>query len=713
MPIPTCTLSYWNGAPTMHVDGTPISSVAYFCTEPTESRLQAMQRGGVRLITWGVGGSTAHASDTGWRGDGQFDYRHLDEAAAMILEYIPDAWLMPRIAATAPNWWLQRYPGEAAVIANGDTIGNGTGCGAAWSDDPRTMTVSQASDRWQTDCEFALTKLVEHIDASSWGHRCVALQPNGGVNEWFVSHGHVYTDYGPLALGAFRQWLADQGVADADRATIPSPEELQTGTWGGWHDPQVSQRCQQWWQFYHALNARRMQDTCAAVKQASNNRLLVGGFYGYIGDSYTNGVPAAWLYGHHHPLREVTEHPAVDFLAAPYSYQNRQPGGTPESQIPTASCDLAGCFTFTENDLGTFWAVRDESESGIAKSFSTMVRDQGQRVIRRQGFWWMDLLRDNPTWPAEWYTHPVLEKLINQLTTLQSEEAARPVSQWHPEIAVVLGNDTPFHCRAGHPSPADWVSRPLRDVLPAIGAPMDVIMLDDLARDNLPDYRLFIFLDIPCVTPEQRAMVHRCLSQRQATAYFHGLPGLIDGTTLDADHISALTGISLTLLGGQPIAGTGRRLTQRFSAFDHQLLRDITPSTTMGGAPVDAACFITDPEATVLANMSLKGRASMAIKTTAAGWTSVYSCLPGAPATFFRNLATLAGAHAFTEVDAVVDACDSLLLVHQIGPGPVQVKLHRDWSAAVDRITGARWEASNGYLTLDGAHGTTHLLGPG
>lgn len=569
MPIPPCTRKMWNGAPTFHVHNQPINSVAYFCPDPTPERLQAMQRAGVKIITWGVGGSTAHASDTGWKGGDVFDYHHLDAAADMILQYIPDAWLIPRIAITAPAWWMRANPDDIALLHTGEREGPGTACGASWSDDPRPWTVSQASDKWQQDAEFALTKLVQHIDGSDWGQRCIGLQPNGGVNEWFVGHGHVWTDYSDLNLRAFRAWLKAQGEADADTATIPSPEALCSGSWAGWNDPGTSRDNERWWRFYHAQNAERMLQTNTAVKRASDNRLLVGGFYGYIGDSYANSEPAAWLYGHHHQLADVTEHPAVDFLAAPYSYKNRQPGGTPESQIPTAACDLAGCFTFTENDLGTFWSVEDESAEAIANSTGTMIRDQGQRIIRRQGFWWMDLLRITSDWKSDWYTHPIIEQLINKLTTLQAEEAARPANTWHAQIAVVLANDTPFYCKAGHNSPAEWVTKPLRTVLPAIGAPMDVIVLDDLQRDNLPDYRLFIFLDAPCVTPTQRQMIHHCLEQRQAIAYFHGLPGLINGSELNPEFMSELTGIQLQLLGGKPMAGKGRRFDSRFSNFDH------------------------------------------------------------------------------------------------------------------------------------------------
>jgi hypothetical protein len=572
-----------------------------------------MQRAGVRIITWGFGGATAHASDTGWRGGDEFDYQALDDAARMILKYIPDVWLIPRIAATAPAWWMRQHPDQLALTADGRSDGSGMGCGKEWADDPRQTTVSQASDAWQHDCEFALKKLVEHIDQVDWGERCIGLQPNGGVNEWFVGHGHEWTDYSPLARDAYRAWLAQRGEAGAATAEIPLPEALSTGTWGGWNDPSQSRSNELYWRFYHELNARRMQETCAAVKDASGNRLLVGGFYGYIGDSYSNKEPVAWLYGHHHDLRDITEHPAIDFLAAPYSYQNRQPGGTPESQIPTASCDLANCFTFTENDLGTFWSVEDESEAAIARSLGTMIRDQGQRIIRRQGFWWMDLLRVTSDWKSDWYTHPMLEKIIHQLTTLQATEASRPATTWHPEIAVVLANDTPFYAQAGHQFPAELVTRPLRDVLPALGAPMDVLMLDDLAREKMPKYKLFLFLDIPCVTPAQRALIHRRLSEQQATAYFQGVPGLIDGKQLDPQLITELVGMQVKPLGWAPASGDGRRASVRFSNFSHEYVQGVSPSHTIGGQPVTAACFITDPDATILATMSLKGRPGMAV----------------------------------------------------------------------------------------------------
>ena len=434
---------------------------------------------------------------------------------------------------------------------------------------------------------------------------------------------------------------------------------------------------------FHALNAGRFIETCVKIKEASGQRLITGGFYGYIGDSYANGTPAAWLYGHHHDLRSVTEHPAIDYLAAPYSYDNRQPGGSPESQIPTASCDLAACLVFTENDVGTFWSMQNESPDAIAKSTGMMIRTRASASSGDKVFWWMDLLVGD-----DWYDHDILEKLIQRLTQLQKAEAQQPVSAYRAEIAVVLANDSVFHTRAGHLMLPELVSFPLRHVLPAIGAPFDALVLPDLERDDLPPYKLFIFLDVPCVSPEQRATMHRVLAERQATAYFQGLPGIIDGERLDVSGSSATTGIDLKVLGGGPQPGIGRRITARFSDFEHPFTQGFSPSHTMGGYASDVILFVDDASATVIGTQSLKGRAAVAVKQQASGWTSVFSSFAGAPPAFFRNLATHAGVHVFTEQDAVVDACDNLLMVHQIGGDPVRVNLHQDWSQAVDQVTG-------------------------
>ena len=91
----------------------------------------------------------------------------------------------------------------------------------------------------------------------------------------------------------------------------------------------------------------------------------------------------------------------------------------------------------------------------------------------------MDLLRQD-----DWYTHPIIEDLILKLTTLQEQEAATPESTWKPEVAVILGNDTPFHAQACHKQLPELVTKPLRTVLPSIGTPMDVLVLDDLARQT-------------------------------------------------------------------------------------------------------------------------------------------------------------------------------------------------------------------------------------
>ena len=152
----------------------------------------------------------------------------------------------------------------------------------------------------------------------------------------------------------------------------------------------------------------------------------------------------------------------------------------------------------------------------------------------------------------------------------------------------------------------------------------------------------------------------------------------------------------MRLQGRGSNSGNGIRMTTRFNNFDHPLVNDVVPSHTMGGVPLDAFCFIGDSEATTIATASLKGRSGMAVKEQPGGWTSVFSSVPGAPATFFRNLARFAGAHCFTDVDAVVDACDNLVMIHQIGPGPLDLHVFQDWTKAVDHITGQEWPVEQG-----------------
>ena len=65
MTIPMTTLATWNGAPTIHVDGQPICSTAYYCTEPSIARIRSMRKARVHIVTWGVGGATAHCHDFG------------------------------------------------------------------------------------------------------------------------------------------------------------------------------------------------------------------------------------------------------------------------------------------------------------------------------------------------------------------------------------------------------------------------------------------------------------------------------------------------------------------------------------------------------------------------------------------------------------------------------------------------------------------------
>ncbi len=725
MPLPHAKRTHKNGAVVIDIDGTLIDPVAYFCPAPTVERITSMRRAGISLISWGWGRTIAHCNELGWKAPGEYDYSQFDEQVALILEHHPDAWLFPRVAVAAPQWWLDANPQHNAIMSTGKARGLKTGRTPA---NTRDTTVSLASDVWQKAMEDAIARLIAHFAAQPYAERIIGLQPTGGVNEWFVSHGLDFPDYGPESVRAFREWLrerytTDSELADAwqmdislETAQPPLPDILKQGTWGGLFDPAQGTQVPDWWRFYHALNAHRIIETCEAIKRASEGRMLTGAFHGYLPDSYSSNVGAAWLWGHH-DMRTVRDHPAVDYLAAPYQYRNRELGGTPESQILTTSLGFAGKFSFTENDGGTFLRRfidgrtqiitdrADDSPYTRRKTFQNMIRDHGQRLIRREGFWWMDL---QP--PENWYTHPQIEALIRRLHSIHKAQSDRPASKVRAQICVVIDEESVFHTQVGHAGLASLVANTARQMMPYVGAPFDLLLHNDLERDDLPDYRLYVFLDTIMLTTAERAAIRRRLAGSGAVALWHWLPGLIDEKEANIQHVSELIGIELGLISGGPIKGQKRYATARFSNFSHPAAQGIMPSYLLGGERYDAIPFVVDEDAEILARHNLKARPAAVIKSQPDGWTSAYLGLPLAPVQFIRNLAQMADVHLFSQQDAVIDACDDLILVHHAGDGPLAIQLPRPVSRAANAITGEPLTLTGQTITIDSTVGTSHLI---
>jgi hypothetical protein len=167
----------------------------------------------------------------------------------------------------------------------------------------------------------------------------------GECGEWaYAWRNYTQSDYSPAQLAAFRRWRRDSAVE------IPRDWRRHEGDDGFIHDPVL--------QDYMRFHSEVVADAVCHFARLAKEELrrlkrekIVAIFYGY---HFTPpGNPSAFFNSGHHALAKVLASPDVDVLCAPYSYYQREAGGTYYSQLVAGSVRLAGKLTYSEEDTVT------------------------------------------------------------------------------------------------------------------------------------------------------------------------------------------------------------------------------------------------------------------------------------------------------------------------------------------------------------------------
>ncbi|MBR3923756.1 MAG: hypothetical protein IKJ45_11625, partial [Kiritimatiellae bacterium] len=93
-----------NGAPGLYHNGKPVPPVMFWQWQLQEKDVRDISGAGVELFS--MFGSVPHYENPYWREDGSFDMSFQDSNIDSFLSWAPNAFFLPRLFATAPDWWI-------------------------------------------------------------------------------------------------------------------------------------------------------------------------------------------------------------------------------------------------------------------------------------------------------------------------------------------------------------------------------------------------------------------------------------------------------------------------------------------------------------------------------------------------------------------------------------------------------------------------------
>jgi len=417
-----------------------------------------------------------------WKARRHYDFTPVYDSVEKIVKANKDARIMLRVNLNAPMWWRKENPEELTVLSDGER---------------KPYMQSIFSKKWREDVEKFLGYLCAYIRGFPFSENVIAIQVAGmQTEEWLALRTATGSfDFSEPAKNAYAEW-GKKSYGEAFNAYLPTSEELQTVRHGDKiTDGERYQSVIDYMQFFNEGYASVIKDICAQIKEESGGNLLVGVFYGYIGQ-----LPCE--YGHN-GVSLLLDDENIDFFASPFAYISLRK--TAEDWIyhgAMDSCIKRGKLWFLEADVRTVYTkalyeTNPELMEGerTVKHFQSpiwfgpkteeetvwvMLRSFAKVLCSGHAFWWFDM------W-GQWYNSPRLMRLVKELRSIYEkyygEKKNSPLAVLLDEEASYRLSEECYH----------ELSRKQLVELGFVGAPYDMYHLCDesFAKEN---YKTLLYL---------------------------------------------------------------------------------------------------------------------------------------------------------------------------------------------------------------------------
>lgn len=626
-------------------------------------------------------------------------HKLLDEKIKSILEADPEAVVLIRLELNVPRFLFESYAneGEIGVFAEGIYAGrNPDGKNNVWY-----AGHSFASERWRNEISFLLKRLINHVESSNYrDHIMGYILFTGDTGEWnyWGSRGgsYVHTDFSPAMTKAFRRWVSEKYEGDVvrlreawkdpavnfDTLEIPAVKGRLTTDYYNFRDPAKSRYVQDYYRCFAEVIVENIELFSNLVKEASNNRVLVGVFYGYFWQM-TCGNTTPYALGHF-AFKKILRNPNIDFICSPFANEFCwKLGGHAHSRTVLDSMKIHRKIWFGEHDRGTHlflpWEGRkpvDGDPKNAEDSVTLLKRDFGY-VLCTASYWWLwDQVQTSQRRNMGAFSDPEILKTLQKMQEIGKESLGKDRSSI-AEIAVILSEESFYYqgCSRELNFPLIYEQQL---GLGKLGTPYDVYMIDDL--EQMSSYKLYIFLNAFYINDEQKKIIEKKIKTNGKTVVWVYAPGFIEEEGLSAENIFQLTGIKIAREERKSI------LTITLTNSEHSITKDIVGQKT---GPVDwppnyywinqnktgPVFYSPDSTATTLGVLDCNQLPGFVIKSFN-NWNSIYMTSPNISPAVLRGIARYAGCHIYSDnEDDVIYANKSYLAIHIIKEGKRTINL--------------------------------------
>lgn len=664
------------------------------------------------------------------------------EEAEKLLNAVPEAYIMVRIGMHPTPEWCKENPDETLCYSDGIKKPMHLYTESYEAEYPAMYSL--CSEKWRKDAGDALKSMVYKIKELPYGDRIIGyFFAAGGTSEWYYmtpteytskttvcdsggweqtgdfSFDNVYADLSPAFKKNFSKYLKNMygsaenlkkswknEHADMENPEIPDCESRYyvngvdydiahpPKMWANSSMPEPPSNGTNIGHFLDMENHRAVFDFYRAwhigvaesvvyfgnVIKTIDEELLTGAFYGSAGSNKPFSM------GQIGGVTNILDSGKVDFLASPGVYENRQPGGfVGQRQVPD-SFSLRNTMFIVEEDARThfenpYYAKYMELFS-MEDSITILKREFARNICQNLQAWWFDQILGGGR-----YKHPDIYNLFEKQQQIAHEAYSKNRIK-NSEIAFIYDEES-YHVVAEETT-HQMVELFRNYEIDIIGAPCDRYYHNDMANPNMPDYKLYVFMNTFYLTNKEREDIITKLKKNNATALFMYGSGFINPDAdkiVSGDNVSDLTGFDIEVADGifagmmkfrkdseNPIARAmdkgeiygdfKRKMWLNVSSY----MNDIKKSKVH----LYPGIYATDGES--IAYFLDTRKSSINIKKTN-GFTSIYCGSKFLSADVIKEIARFAGCHIYSETDDVLYANKDYVAIHASKSGAKKLKL--------------------------------------
>ncbi len=699
--VSTSSIRLHKGMDTLFINNKPCAPMIFFPKCLRQKEMEDKVKGKVPYVgslrDFAAAGldlvSTSHFFiNLFWKGEDEYDFTLLDKKIRRIIEANPQAKIIAAVYINAPAWFKRKYPDEKVK----------------YYDNGKLMTwrghAPLGSEKWLELSAGAIRAMVSHIEASDYAGHIVGYLPGGGGSaEWYwPGYSNGMTGYSKATHRSFRKWLRekyadnvsslrkawDNDTVTFENAAVPLPRFRQQTEKFCFRYKSKSRQVFDFRCYMTYMTNRNIIETCRAIKEGSDGKKIVIIYSGY---SLFRGGTNRLANTGHLGYAEVLDSPFIDCFVTPISYRTRL-GGACGANINafTGSQRLRNKLILAENDLRTHLFNRDLSyrTKSLEESIETIRRSTGLALTRGYGLWWFPLV-------GHYIFHQ--EDLMRTIAGMKKifDEAIKHDRTPTAEVALLFDTESVYYTEYNNNPFRTALTWKLNKEALRMGAPFDAYLLKDIANPKMPDYKVYIFMNLYYTTPGLREAIARKVRKNNSVAVWCYAPGFITDKGFDVKMMKELTGIGLTEIDEK------KEIRLKITDRNNPITKLATEFKPYQVGPI---FYVNDPQARILGTAD--GKAALAVREFP-GWKSVYTLMP-LTRELLTGLCDYAGVHVYARSGDVLTANKSYIMLHTSAKGAKTICLPHS-SDVTELISGKRVGAGITSFTEELPAGKTKL----